>query len=166
MSSETIADAVARYEAQADELPAWSAGMSAAQLTAPPPAGAGEWTMHQTIVHVVESDLIASHRMKRIAAEETPLLISYDETAFVRALDYHTLELGAACELFRLNRLVTAMLLKRLPDEAFSRHGVHNQQGKITLLHVVKSYVAHVDHHRAFADKKRAGMGLPPVRRP
>ncbi|HYF13470.1 MAG TPA: DinB family protein [Phycisphaerales bacterium] len=166
MTSGTIADTIERYKAQADELPAWSAGMSAAQLTAPPSVGAGEWTMHQMIVHVVESDLIASHRMKRIAAEESPLLISYDETAFVRALDYHALELAAACELFRMNRLVTAEVLKRLPEEAFARHGIHNQQGKVTLLHVVRSYIAHVDHHRSFADKKRAAMGLPPVRRP
>ena len=68
----------------------------------------------------MDSDLIASARMKQIAAEDRPTLVWYDETAFSQRLGHEHLSAPLATEIFRLNRVITAEILRRLPDEAFT----------------------------------------------
>src|ERR1700740_3113111 len=82
----------------------------------------GTWSIQQIILHLMDSDLIASDRMKRVAAEnQPPTLIGYDETAFAKNLAYDDVSARDAAEVFRLNRLITAELLRKLPTSAFKR---------------------------------------------
>jgi hypothetical protein len=133
------------------------AGLSASHLDAFPVPGT--WSLRQIAVHILDSDLAATHRMRRIACEETPLLIAYDETAFARSLSYEREDLGMVLDLFALNRRFTAGWLSRVPQEVFERVGVHNQRGKVSLAEMVGMYVKHVDHHLVFVRKKRAMLG-------
>ena len=55
-------------------------GLSHSDLTAYPIPGT--WSLQQIGIHMMDSDLIGSDRMKRIAAMDRPLLIGYDETQF------------------------------------------------------------------------------------
>ena len=61
--------------------------------------------------------------MKRVAAEDHPTLIGYNETAFAKRLGYEHLSARDAAEIFRLNRLMTAEILRRLPDALSSEAG-------------------------------------------
>ncbi len=97
------------------------AGLSPQQLNACPVPGT--WSIQQIVLHLMDSDLIASDRMKRVIAEEEPQLIGYDETAFGRNLHYEKLDAQAACQVFALNRQLTAVILRNLPDEAFKLRG-------------------------------------------
>ena len=73
-------DLIEAYAAGAREPERWTAGLSPSDLNAAPIPG--KWSVQQCVLHVLDSDLIASHRMKRIIAEDNPLLIAYDETRF------------------------------------------------------------------------------------
>lgn len=148
-------------------LAAWAKDLSPEQLDfapdihgTPEHAEAGAWTMRQLIAHVLESDLIASHRMKRIACEHLPLLIAYDESAFASTFTYASVSIDQLIALFGINRMITASMLRELPPEAFEREGVHNQSGRIRLGAMLEHYVHHVDHHNVFAMRKRAVMGV------
>src|SRR5262245_47270556 len=88
-------------------------GLSAADLNAVPVPGT--WSIQQIIIHLMDSDLIGADRMKRVAAEEMPQLIGYDETAFAKRLHPEKLDPVQACEVFRLNRLLTTTVLRNLP---------------------------------------------------
>jgi len=150
---------VERFAAGGTALAGAIKGLSREDLLAFPVPGT--WSIQQIVVHTLDSDLVASHRMKRIIAEERPLLIAYDETAFARSLHYEAEDLTVACELFRLNRVQMAGILRRLPDSAFERVAIHNQNGKMTLGGVVEGYVAHLEHHLRFMREKRALLGKP-----
>jgi uncharacterized damage-inducible protein DinB len=130
------------------------AGLSREQLVAFPVPGT--WSIQQIVVHLMDSDAVAVDRMKRIAAMSNPLLIGYDETAYIEKLSPHEMSLGDCVSLFDLNRRLMADILRRLPDEAFAQTGVHNEVGKVTLGGLVESYIKHLDHHLAFIRKKRA----------
>jgi uncharacterized damage-inducible protein DinB len=130
------------------------AGLSRAQLTAFPIPGT--WSIHQIVVHLMDADAVAVDRMKRVAAMNNPLLIGYDESAYIEKLSPHEMSLDDCLALFDLNRRLMAGILRRLPDEAFDRTGVHNEAGKVTLGGLVESYIRHLDHHLAFIHKKRA----------
>lgn len=121
----------------------------------------GTWSIQQIIMHLMDSDLIASDRMKRIIAMENPALIGYDENAFAKSLFYERLDAAQACEVFRLNRLLTADILQDQPDAVFARTGLHSERGSITLLNMVETYVGHVEHHLKFLREKRQKLGKP-----
>lgn len=148
-----------RYSQGPDLLRHSIQGLTTAQLQAFPVPGT--WSIQQIIVHVLESDLIASHRMKRIIAEDNPTLQAYDETRFAKTLFYEDEPLDEVLALFALNRAQTARILRRLPAETFARRGTHNERGELRLDQMVQDYVEHVDHHLKFVYRKRELLGNP-----
>src|SRR5262245_13970619 len=108
-----------RYITEADDLGKSIAGLSREELLATPVPGT--WSIQQIVMHMLDSDLVASDRMKRIVAEDNPLLIGFDETEFANKLHYDAIDATAACQLFTLNRKLTGELLRKLPDAAFER---------------------------------------------
>jgi uncharacterized damage-inducible protein DinB len=151
---------IEQYAAGAPKLAQAVAGLSQKELTAFPVPGT--WSIQQIVLHMMDSDLIASDRMKRVAAEDKPpTLIGYDESAFARNLCYHELDARIACEVFEKNRQLTAEILRRLPKEAFARKGHHNEHGDMTLADLLKTYVDHLEHHLKFIREKRKLLGKP-----
>ncbi|MFN0010951.1 MAG: DinB family protein [Phycisphaerales bacterium] len=152
-------DLIARYSAGSAVLSCSVAGLAPADLDAFPIPGT--WSIRQIVVHTLDSDLIATHRLRRIVAEELPLLVSYDETLFAKTLRYEDVDMALALRLFTDNRAFTTLLLNHLPEPAWARVGIHSQRGKITVADIVRMYADHVDHHVGFIIKKRALLGKP-----
>jgi hypothetical protein len=153
-------NSIERYAAGAPVPGEAIRGLSKAELNAFPVPGT--WSIQQIIIHLMDSDLIGSDRMKRVAAENVPpQLIGYDETAFAKNLHYDKLDPVQACEVFRLNRLLTAAVLRNLPQTAFERHGMHSERGRETLAELVEGYADHLDHHMKFLKEKRKLLAKP-----
>lgn len=150
---------IEQYAAGADLPRQAIAGLTSDELNAQPVAGT--WSIQQIVFHLMDSDLIASDRMKRVIAEDHPTLIGYDETRFAQRLFYDQLDPELACDLFARNRQLTAEILRRLPDEAFERTGFHNEIGVKRLADFVKNYVDHLHHHWKFIEQKRKLLGKP-----
>jgi uncharacterized damage-inducible protein DinB len=150
---------IEKYIADATVPAAAIRGLSAQELNAFPVPGT--WSIQQVILHLMDSDLICSDRMKRVAAEESPTLLGYDETAFSKNLYYESLDPALATEIFRLNRLMTGAILRKLPDAAFARAGMHSERGRETLADLVRIYTDHVHHHMKFVKEKRRALGKP-----
>ena len=147
------------YEAGAD-LPAKAvAGLTRGELLARPIPGT--WSVQEVVIHLVDSDLVGSDRMKRVIAEPNPTLLAYDESLWARHLGYDQADVESACEVFRLNRKMTAAILRRLPDEAFGRTGNHTERGIESLAELIEGYIEHVDHHLRFVREKRERLGKP-----
>jgi hypothetical protein len=132
-------------------------GLSAADFLAFPVPGT--WSIQQIVIHLMDSDLIGSDRMKRVAAEENPSIIGYDQTLFAQKLAYEKQDPFLAAEIFAMNRQLTAVALRNLPDEAFAKFGTHNERGRITLKGMVSGYTGHLEHHLKFLRQKRAILG-------
>lgn len=150
---------IANFASQADELKAWIAGLTREQLNAHPVPGT--WSIQQVVFHTLDSDLVATDRMKRIIAMDLPLLMNYDESRYAGLLSYDKRDASRACDLFASNRRYTAELLALLPDDAFERQGVHSVRGLITLESLITGYIEHVIHHRKFIVAKRQALGKP-----
>jgi len=157
----TDAQAVEKFAAGASLPTRAIAGLSKEQLNSFPVPGT--WSIQQIIVHLLDSDLMASSRMKRIIAEDHPRLEVYDETAFSQRLGYEKLSAQAAAELFRLHRVFTADMLRNAPADSFKRSADHPEIGELSLAQLVRIYAHHVDHHMVFIQKKRKLLGVPPA---
>ncbi|MCU0718454.1 MAG: DinB family protein [Pirellula sp.] len=132
-------------------------GLTQDELFWQPPDGS--WTLHQIAIHMMDSDLIASDRMKRVACMDLPLLVAYDETGFSQLPGVNSIPAFQAIDQFVKNRQMTATILRALPDSAFERCGIHTESGKVSLGYLVESYIRHLDHHLVFIEKKRALIG-------
>jgi hypothetical protein len=146
-----------RFATDAEELGKSIAGLSKADLTAFPVPGT--WSIQQIVIHMLDSDLVGTDRMKRVIAEDNPLLLGYNESKFASRLHYEDQDPQLACDIFVKNRKLTADILRRLPDEAFQRSGIHTERGKETLAELVEGYVDHLQHHLKFIREKRKLLG-------
>lgn len=148
-----------RYEADGD-LPAQAiAGLTRDELLARPIPGT--WSVQEVVMHLMDSDLVGSDRMKRVIAEPGSTLLAYDENKWVQHLGYDDADAKAACEVFRLNRKMTAAILRRLPDGVFRQTGTHTERGVESLEMLVDGYIEHARHHMKFVREKRAKLGKP-----
>lgn len=158
-SANRFSATIDRYEQGADVPRNAIAGLSRDQLFATPVPG--KWSIQELVVHLYQSDLVSVDRMWRIAAMEKPLIIAYDESAYLRELRPQAIDAALAAEAFALNRRLLAPVLRVLPDASFARAGVHSERGLLTLEQMVEGYVKHLDHHMGFLREKLKALGKP-----
>lgn len=135
------------------------ADLSPEQLRARPVPG--KWSTLEVVCHLVDSEQAWCHRLKRVIAEERPLLIGYDESRFTAALPYHEADLEEELALLEGMRRQMARTLRAQPESAWSRTGVHSERGLVTLTEMLQAEADHVPHHLARILEKRKAMGLP-----
>jgi len=145
------------YEKGGDDLRMAVRGLERADLLAHPVPGT--WSIQQLVIHVLDSDLVMADRMKRVIAEDNPKLLAFDENLWVKNLYYDEQSAEDAVALFELNRRNLARVLKKLPDSAFNRLGMHSERGEMKLSDIINSAVTHLKHHLKFLVDKREKLG-------
>jgi hypothetical protein len=152
----TMLEDIRQYEDGPNQLEAAVAGLSYDQLHARP--GPGDWSIHEVVIHVTDSDAVAIERMKRIVAMESPALLDYDESAFIRNLHPKEQSLEDALTLFRVNRRQWVRVLRCLTPADFARVGQHSVSGPVTLGEMIPRYVQHLNGHLRFIADKRVRL--------
>jgi hypothetical protein len=155
----TISKLIDDYLAGPQTLRQAVVGMTREQLRERPVRG--QWSTLEVVCHLVDSDQAWIHRMKRVIAEDRPLLIGYDESRFAAALAYQEADLEEELAIFEQARRQMARILRTLPEAAWARSGVHSERGLITLQEHLELEVDHVPHHVKFIAQKRRALGLP-----
>jgi uncharacterized damage-inducible protein DinB len=151
------AELIERFVAGVPKLRLAIDALTAAELTARP--GPGAWSIQELVIHVVDSDLLAWERMKRIIAEDNPTLVVAEENLWVEKLFPDDQSAADACTIFEIGRLQMARILWKLPPEAFERFGTHTTRGRQTLREVLTYFTDHLEHHLTFAFDKRQRLG-------
>ncbi|MFO0951072.1 MAG: DinB family protein [Isosphaeraceae bacterium] len=126
--------------------------------------GPGAWSISEVVGHLLDTDLVYADRMKRLIAEDDPVLLAFDETRWAERLGYQQASLPEAVSLLSGNRRWMTAILRRLADADFARAGRHSVAGRVTLAEALATVTNHLDHHLRFIYAKRAtlGVGLPP----
>jgi uncharacterized damage-inducible protein DinB len=156
-----LAPLIEKYLAGVETLRQAVAGMTREQLQARPVPG--KWSTQEVVCHLADFEPILSDRMKRVIAEERPQLIGADENRFAAALAYQERDVGEELAIINQTRRQLVRILRRLPDEALSRVGVHNERGPMTLEKLLNSAINHIPHHVKFILDKRKALGLAPT---
>ena len=137
------------------------AGMNREQLLARPVAG--KWSTLEVTAHLADFDPILAMRMKSILAEDKPQLLAADENRFAAALAYHDRDLEEELAIIEHTRSQMARILRKQPEEALQRVGVHNRLGPVTLERFLTMAGRHITHHVQFIAEKRQALGLAAV---
>jgi DinB family protein len=153
---------IERYEKQADELALAIRGLDRDDLLVAPPTddhNVGKWTIQQVVIHLADSEGVLADRIKRVIAEDNPMLLAFDENKWAGALAYQERSAEDAARLVELTRKQVGQVLHKLPDSAFARIGTHSETGKKTLADLITGAANHLEHHLKFIHAKRAAMG-------
>lgn len=86
----------------------------------------GKWTVKQVVGHVCDTERIFSYRLLRIARGDQTPLAGFDENAYVPPAGFEARTLESLLEEFAAVRQSTIALIAGLPDAAWSRSGVAN----------------------------------------
>jgi uncharacterized damage-inducible protein DinB len=158
MDAATRDQLVANYLAGTALLKKAVQGMTDEQLKARPVAG--KMSTLEVVCHLVDFEPVYVERMKRAITMEKPTLLGADENAFAAKLYYHDREVNEEIALMDLTRQQMARILNKLPLDAWSREGIHNERGPMTLEKMLNTITNHVQHHVKFIEEKRAALGV------
>jgi hypothetical protein len=107
-----------------------------------------EWSLHELIVHMADSESIGAIRLRKLIAEPGGTLMTYDDAAWANELSYQNQSIEDALQIFKLLRQTTYRLLKALPDQAFTRTAVHPAYAEpYTMEQWLNIYTGHVRDH-------------------
>src|ERR1700693_1144564 len=79
-------------------------------------SASGEWTPRQIAHHLADSEMMSAIRLRRLIAEDDPLLSGYDETEFARTLTRDR-PVQPSIEAMRWAREASAQILDRVTDQ-------------------------------------------------
>jgi len=136
------------------------AGLSQDELHFTP--GPEHWSIHENVVHIADTDVVAAARMRYVIAEPGAALVSFDQTKWARAMDYSAQPLEQALALLRAIRASTAEVLRRAPRETWEQIGVNTEAGPQTLEWLVEHFADHVPYHLRTIAKRRAQYAQAP----
>jgi uncharacterized damage-inducible protein DinB len=147
------------YEHGARKIHRAVAGLSHDDLVAKPIPG--RWSTHHLLIHLADAETAFADRIRRILAQDEPLLLAWDENKFSANLHYDDQSAEDAVIWIEVVRRQTARILRAASDADFERAGQHEERGQQTLLDVVSFANTHLDHHLEFIYEKREKLGKP-----
>jgi len=145
MNTEERQQLIAQYKAGVAEVTEALAGFPQDKLNAHPIEG--KWSAAEIVHHLGDSETTSGLRLRRLLAEDHPLIQGYDQDAYATQLRYNEREIGPSLELFRSTRATTAQLFDFMTDEDWRREGTHSESGSYSAEDWLKIYAAHAHNH-------------------
>ena len=128
-------------------------GISDQELDARP--APGKWSAREIVHHLADSEMTSAIRLRRLIAEERPVIQGYDQDEFARRLAYDR-PVQASLDAFRAARQTTAEILERLTETDWTREGTHSESGRYTVEHWLEIYSKHAHTHADQIRRARA----------
>lgn len=107
----------------------------------------GEFSIHEIIVHIADSEANSYVRCRRAIAEPGLGVMAYDPAVWAEALAYPEQSAQEALELFRLLRLRSFRLIQSLTEDTWGNTIEHPENGTMTLDDWLDVYERHIPEH-------------------
>jgi hypothetical protein len=109
----------------------------------------GEFTIHEIIVHIADSEANSYVRCRRFIAEPGSRVLGYDENKWARDLHYHEQSPDDALDLFKGLRRSSYLLVRSLPESDWGNTVTHSEAGLMTMDDWLDTYARHIPEHLA-----------------
>jgi hypothetical protein len=117
-------------------------------------SASGEWTPRMIAHHLADSEMMSAIRLRRLVAEDDPIIHGYDEVEFARKLTSDR-PITPSLEAMRYAREATAQILDRLSEDEWLRKGTHSESGPYSVETWLTIYAAHGHDHAAQIKRSR-----------
>jgi hypothetical protein len=137
---------VAKYKDGYAQVASALEGATDAELDRRP--APGKWTAREIVHHLADSEMTSAIRLRRLLAEDRPVIVGYDQEEFARRLHYDR-PIAASLEALKAARATTGAILDRMTDDEWAREGTHTESGRYTVLQWLQIYAEHAHNHAA-----------------
>jgi hypothetical protein len=117
----------------------------------------GGWSPRRVVHHLADGEMTAAVRLRRLLAEDAPVIVAYDEERFADVLHYDDRPVEASLRAFEAARATSQELLDRLTEADWAREGRHTDSGAYGVEDWLRIYAAHAHDH---ADQIRRAAGV------
>jgi hypothetical protein len=146
---------IAQYQAGYGEVVKALEGASEAELDARP--GPGTWSAREIVHHLADSEMTSAIRLRRLIAEDGPVIQGYDQDDYARRLHYDR-PIEASLAAFGAARACTVPLLERLTASEWTRAGTHSESGAYSVEKWLAIYAVHAHGHAGQIRRARASV--------
>jgi hypothetical protein len=129
-----------------------------------PDAGVGRWSCRVLLGHLADAEIVYLHRMRKVMAEDKPMLQNWDEDAFVDRGLYGTPQTGSkfpigayVATIYTLRKWL-ADWIPTLSEADMARSGMHPMRGELSIRTMLESTTYHVEHHAWYLNAKVAKL--------
>ena len=145
---------IEQYRRGYDDVMEALAGCTDAELDARPVPG--KWSAREIVHHLADSEMTSAIRLRRLIAEERPVIYGYDQDEFARRL-YYDRPVEASLAALRAARASTVEILERLTPEQWARAGTHSESGAYSVERWLEIYAVHARNHADQIRRARQG---------
>ena len=146
---------IQRYSHGFAAVTAALAGITPAEVDRRPAAGA--WTPREVVHHLADSEANSYIRLRRLIAEDRPVIVGYDETIWATRL-YYDGEIDAPLAVLKALREASVQLLARLGADEWRREGTHTESGPYSVTRWLEIYANHAHDHAEQILRARQGV--------
>ena len=146
---------IERFRTGTADVEAALAGITDEELDRPP-AKPDAWTARQVVHHLADSEAMAYIRLRRLIADDDPLIAGYDEPEWARRLHYDR-PIAVSVAVLAAVRAASLELLLTLDDAEWERTGTHSDSGRYAVDDWLRIYAAHSHEHADQIRGVRAG---------
>jgi hypothetical protein len=139
------ADLIEQLAAMPDRLDAAVATLGAREAQ----PNVDGWSPRELAGHLCDASRYWGARIRLVALEERPTLPSYDQDTFVALAAYRYILAADLARIFRATSGPLVSFLRGLEADAWSREGVHEERGPLSLLQLAIIEVGHEAEHIA-----------------
>ncbi|MEO7140864.1 MAG: YfiT family bacillithiol transferase [Ferruginibacter sp.] len=120
----------------------------------------GGWTSRQVVHHVADSHMNAYVRFKLTLTEDSPIVKSYEESAWAELSDSKILPVSVSLDLLRALHSRWLAIMKNMTADDWERTFYHPSLGRaVRLWDMLGTYAWHGKHHAAQISNLRDRMG-------
>lgn len=111
------------------------------------PHAAGEWTIQEILLHVIDDERIYAYRALRFARSDTTELPGFDQNRYIAPSNANQRSLESIFKEYTAVRRATITLFNSLDDEALMRAGVADGNAPVTVRALGYHIAGHELHH-------------------
>jgi DinB family protein len=156
MTPAELQSLITQYKTGYEEVTNSLKDFPASELTAHPISG--KWSAREIVHHLGDSETIAAIRLRRLLAEDQPMIHGYDQDEYARRLKYNDRDMEPSLEAFRTARESTAQIIETMTTADWDRAGTHTEHGSYSALDWLKIYAAHAHGHAEQIRALRAAL--------
>jgi len=107
-----------------------------------------EWSVHEVIIHLADSESIAAQQARMMVAEPGRTVMAYEPDAWANNLHYQKGDVDEALQLLKWTRAFTYLWFKSLPEQAFALSADYpGDEEPYILDDLLRIYAGHIPSH-------------------
>jgi hypothetical protein len=105
------------------------------------------WTGKEVLIHLKDSETVSYDRLRRIIAEDMPMLWFFEQDQWQKNLDYRKQDIVLAKTVFMVTRDAVIETVKMHLKKYAKKEGVHSRRGVTSMEQLLELHIRHVDKH-------------------